>query len=155
MKLDLKLMEKRVRDLIDDQTHLYGIKSNTTSDRKQLDISVDRPGGMSLEECSYLHREFYNRDFYVDYEDFDVTFGTPGVNRKCVFPVDFVFHKDKKFELTTIEGNCVIGHVEVIDAEKQLLEIKGKAKDAKSKDPIQSHCLQWSDVKKARFHLEF
>ena len=148
-------MEKRVRGLLDDQTHFYGIKSHLSNERSQLDISVDRPGGMSLEECSLLHREFYNSDFYVDYEDYDVTFGTPGLSRKCVFPTDFIFHQDKKFELTTLDGVCLVGLVQVIDAEQQSLKITGKHKDAKPKDAIETHCLQWSDIKKARFHLEF
>tara|TARA_Y100000589_G_scaffold146593_1_gene140244 strand:- start:514 stop:981 length:468 start_codon:yes stop_codon:yes gene_type:complete len=155
MKLDLKLMEKRIKDLIDDQTHLYCIKSNTVGDRKQLDVSVDRSGGMSLDECSFLHREFFNSEFYADYEDFDVTFGTPGANRKCTFPVDFVLHNDKKFELTKNDGTCVIGHVSITDQEKQVLEITGVVNNAEPKDPIQSYRLQWSDVRKARFHLEF
>ena len=148
-------MEKRVRDLLDDQIHLYGIKSSLSNERNQLDISVDRPGGMSLEECSLLHREFFNSDFYEDYEDYDVTFGTPGLSRKCIFPIDFIFHQDKKFELTTFEGLCLVGLVQIIDAENRFLEITGKSKDAKPKDALQKHRLLWSDIKKARFHLEF
>ena len=153
--MDLKLMEKRVRELLDDQTHLYGIKSNISNERKQLDVSVDRPGGMSLEECSLIHRQFYNSDFYQEYEDYDVSFGTPGLSRKCIFPTDFIFHKEKKFEVTTVEGVCLIGLVHTIDTENQSLEVEGKSKDAKPKDAIQNHQLRWSDVKKARFHLEF
>lgn len=148
-------MEKRVRELLDDQTHLYGIKSHLSNDRNQVDVAVDRPGGMSLEECSLLHREFYKSDFYIDYEDYDVTFGTPGISRKCVFPTDFIFHQDKKFELTTLEGDCLVGLVEITDAEKQSLKITGKLKDAKPKDAVETYCIQWSDIKKARFHLEF
>ena len=85
-------MEKRVRDLLDDQIHLYGIKSSLSNERNQLDISVDRPGGMSLEECSLLHREFYNSDFYEDYEDYDVTFGTPAL-------VESVFSQQISFSI--------------------------------------------------------
>ena len=155
MKLDLKLMEKRVRDMLDDQTHLYGITSHVSNQRNQLDVSIDRPGGMSLEDCSLLHREFYNSEFYEDYENYDVTFGTPGLSRKCIFPTDFVFHQDKKFELTTLEGMCLVGMVKIIDANKQVLEITGKLKNAKSKDPEETHSIQWSNVKKAHFHLEF
>ena len=88
-------MEKRVRDMLDDQTHLYGIKSHVSSNVTSLMSSIDRPGGMSLEDCSLLHRRFYNSEFYEDYENYDVTFGTPGLSRKCIFPTDFAFHQIK------------------------------------------------------------
>ena len=71
------------------------------------------------------------------------------------FSYGFRISSDKKFELTTQEGVCLVGLVRIIDANKQVLEITGKLKNAKSKDPEETHSLQWSNVKKAHFHLEF
>ena len=155
MKLDLKLMENRVQEILDEQTHLYGIKVTSSGERKLLDVSVDRCGGMSLDECSELHRKFYNSDFYCDYEEFDVTFGTPGLSRKCHFPVDFRFHKDKLFELTTKSGEVLVGQVKIIDVDDELLELTQTVSESNEVSSTNRTQLNWSEVKKAKFYVEF
>jgi len=155
MKLDLKLMETRVHEILDKHTHLYGIKVTSSGERRLLDVSVDKYGGMSLDECSELHRKFYNSDFYSDYEEYDVTFGTPGLGRKCLFPTDFHFHDDKLFELTTQNGDVLVGQVKILDSDNELLEVT-QLKDKSSSDEVNSRTqLNWSEIKKAKFYVEF
>lgn len=148
-------MENRVRELLDEHTHLYGIKVTASGERRQVDVSVDKPGGMSLDECSELHRRFYHSDFYCEYETYDVTFGTPGIARKCDFPVDFQFHSDRLFELTTKAGDCVVGKVKILDTATELLELRTKSNNPESDEMDQIQRFHWSDIRKARFYVEF
>jgi len=141
-------VEKDLEAILNDGYHLYGVKVSKSGKSPTIDVYIDCADGLNLDDCSKLHRSFKELDEERDggplYDDFQVTFSSPGIERDLIFPVDFQFHNDKKFEFQLESGSSVSGKVSGLDLKQQNIEVETKQGLVK---------LEWNDVKRARFAL--
>jgi ribosome maturation factor RimP len=142
MKVNKREIEILLAKVLGQEMALYDVRLRHGAD-PSVEILVDQHGGMNLEECARLHRKFAKESEGTAVDDYSVSFCTPGVDRNCIFPQDFLFYGDKEFELTLKDNTQVCGTVEIPDPDLQKMIVypTGTA-------PIE--CL-WGDVVKARF----
>jgi ribosome maturation factor RimP len=113
-----------------------------------VDIFIDCSGGLGIEECTAIHRSFMKElsdDATLD--DYTISFSTPGLGRKCVYPQDFLFYPEKVFELRLKNGEVLTGLVSVTDADTGKLSIRSADESVIE--------INWMDVKRAGFRLDF
>ncbi len=142
MKVSKREVEALLEKVLDTQTVLYGINLRHGSD-PEVEIFVDQQGGMSLEECAKLHRSFAKQSEGTNLDDYRVSFSTPGADRSCVFPRDFLFYGDKEFYLVFKDDTEICGKVEIPDPEQTAFILYPT-------DAAPIECM-WEDVRKAGF----
>lgn len=67
-----------------------------------IHITLDKPGGISIEECVELSRQF-NSAFDRDIEDYDLQVSSPGLN--TAFKVDEQFEKYRNEDVRVLMKN--------------------------------------------------
>lgn len=124
--------------------HLYSIHVVNSPKQKTVEVFLDKAGGLTVDDCSSIYRKFLKNCPEAVWDDFDISFSSPGIGRDCQFPVDFLFYPERDFLIRTKEGKDLCGKVKILDTENQELQIEGDASVVR---------LKWSEVKQAHFHL--
>lgn len=143
MEVKQSTIREILEGFLDSDIHLYSIKISPKT--QTIDIFLDKEGGLNLDEFTVIHKEFMSHVADTQFDEYIISFSTPGLSRKCSYPQDFLFYKDKAFEILLKNGKSHVGLVKVI-AENNTLSILEKEKEVK---------VSWDEVKKASFKLEF
>ncbi|MCO4781499.1 MAG: hypothetical protein KC646_04190 [Candidatus Cloacimonetes bacterium] len=143
MEVKQSTIREILESFLDSDIHLYSIKISAKT--QTIDIFLDKEGGLNLDEFTIIHKEFMSHVADTDFDNYIISFSTPGLSRKCCYPQDFLFYKDKAFEVLLKNGKCHVGLVQV-HAENNTLSILNEDKEVR---------VSWEEVKKASFKLEF
>jgi len=147
--------EKAVSDLCQPVAESYGLELVQVQYRREdhgwvLRILVDRPGGISVDECGELSREISD---LLDVEDiidnsYNLEVSSPGLDRPLVKPEDFGRFAGQEIMLKTtspVEGRRNFkGLLAGIKDEIVMLEVEGKKYE-----------INWSLVQKANLVPDF
>ncbi|MGB9824769.1 MAG: ribosome maturation factor RimP [Candidatus Hydrothermia bacterium] len=131
---DLKSIEKRVEDLVERLLRgtpyvLVDVSFKGIGGRRKLEIAVDKPGGITLEECEKLSGEI---SLALDAEDFVpgpyiLEVGSPGLDRVIKTQRELSWAKGKKVRIFLKEGE-IKGVLLDFDEEFIILSSGGKIK---------------------------
>ena len=124
--------------------HLYSVQVVNRPNQKTVEVFLDKAGGLTVDDCSAIHRKFLKSCNEAVWDDFDISFSSPGIERDCQFPVDFLFYPERDFLIKTKDGRELCGKVKILDSGTQELEIENDS------SPVR---LKWPEVSKASFHL--
>lgn len=126
--------------------HVYDIKVNKRA--ATVEIFIDRHQGLGIEECTTLHRCFMKEAAGTELDNYSISLSTPGLSRKCVYPHDFIFYETRVFDFVMKNGDKITGTVSLIDGNNSgLLSVQST--------PDSVIEVNWSDVKRAGFRLDF
>lgn len=138
-------IEKVLGEILNSGLILHSLRVSHKDPSREIEILIDKPGGINLEQCAQIHREFIRRTDGTLFDTYQVTFGTPGIDRDCIFPQDFQFHHDKEFVLRLKSGNEISGRVEIAEGVSERLKVFPL-----ETEPIM---VDWKDVSSARFKV--
>lgn len=138
-------IEKVLEGILEPGVVIYSVRVSHKEPSREIEILIDRPGGLNLEQCANIHREFSRKTNDSLFDTYQVTFGTPGLDRNCIYPQDFQFHIDKEFVFRLKDDLEIAGRVEIIEGDTELLRVFSK-----DSEPIM---IQWKDVSIARFKI--
>ena len=143
MEVKQSTIREILEGFLDEKIHIYNIKISLKT--QNIEIYLDQENGLTLDQFTKIHKEFMSNVADSDFDNYIISFSTPGLSRKCCYPQDFLFYKDKPFELSLKNGRIYIGLVQ-INSENDTLSVIENGEEVK---------FSWNEVKKASFKLEF
>lgn len=143
MEVKQNTIKTILESFLDESIYIYTIKISQKT--QTIDIFLDQENGLNLDEFTKIHKEFMSNVADSDFDNYIISFSTPGLSRKCCYPQDFLFYKDKSFEISLKNGKNYAGLVQIY-TENETLSISDDNKEVK---------FSWDEVKKASFKLEF
>ncbi len=129
---------------------------------RMLRITIDKPAGVTHEDCANLSREVGT---ILDVEDavpgssYTLEVSSPGLDRKLVRPADYQRFVGSRVKLTTrepVEGSRHFeGRLESANGNRITLDVSGPAKGKKEQAPPKKIEVDLSNVEKANLAPEF
>jgi len=144
-KVSKQRVEEILKDILDPQTFIYNIRIRHKSPDPEIEIQLDQMGGLNLQECAQIHRKFSKSTDASIFDDYQISFSTPGIDRRCVYPHDFLLHQDRNFHILMKDQTEIRGLVEILDRSTETLRIIPE-----NSEPVE---IFWKDVSVARFIL--
>lgn len=130
------IAKETVKGIIDE--YLKGSEifpvSIKVSSSNSITVTVDRKGGISIDDCVAIHR-FIESRLDRDAEDYDLQVSSPGLDSPFVVPEQYYKNEGKKVEVTDNDGVKYAGILHNVNTGGFELEtevkIKGKGKEMK------------------------
>jgi ribosome maturation factor RimP len=129
---------------------------------RMLRITIDKPGGVTHEDCANLSREVGT---ILDVEDavpggsYTLEVSSPGLDRRLVRPADYQRFVGSRVRLTTREpvegGRQFEGRLESADGNRITVDVTPPAKKKKEQPPQRRIEVDLGNVEKANLVPEF
>ncbi len=129
---------------------------------RMLRITIDKPAGVTHEDCANLSRELGT---ILDVEDavpggsYTLEVSSPGLDRKLVRPADYQRFLGSRVKLTTrepVEGSRHFeGRLESADGDRIVVDVSVPAKRKKEQAPPKKIELELGNIEKANLVPEF
>jgi len=121
---------------------VYSIRLSHKEPNREIEIFLDQAGGLTLDACAEIHKNFARCSDGTSIDSYQVSFGTPGLDRDCIYPQDFQLHQGREFFIRLKDDREISGKVE-IDENSETLRIQSQ-----DNEPVE---IFWKDVMVARF----
>ncbi|MBT3784619.1 hypothetical protein HOF92_06555 [bacterium] len=144
-KVSKQRIEEILAVILEPDFVVYGIRVRHQEPSREIEILIDRSGGLSLKECAGIHRKFSKLTDETIIDTYQVSFSTPGIDRSCVYPQDFLLHGNREFELQLKDSRELCGRVEILDEKTEALQVLPT-----DSEPVN---ISWKDVSVARFKI--
>ena len=120
-------------------------------------IEVDKPEGITIEECIKISRTVEN-SFDREKEDFELEVSSPGLTG--AFKVIEQYRKNcgRQVDVVKKDGQKINGLLQHVDDDGIVLEVKAKIKEAGQKRPktvMQTVALNFNDIKATKVTITF
>ncbi|HEY7616057.1 MAG TPA: ribosome maturation factor RimP [Terriglobales bacterium] len=158
----MALVTERVRDIAERVAASSGlevveVELRGAGSSRMLRIFIDKPGGVTHEDCANVSREVGT---ILDVEDvvpggsYVLEVSSPGIDRKLVRPADFERFIGSRVKVTTrqpIGGNRFFeGRLESFQGERLMLDVRSSHKKDRSADAASQKLeIALADVEKA------
>ena len=123
----ITLVEEHIRE-----TEIFLVEV-TVRPGNAIRIHVDKPDGISIDECVGISR-FLNNQLDRDVEDYSLEVSSPGLGSSFRVKQQYDKNLGRKIEVLLTEGERLSGVLKSIADEGILLQIKGSDKDIKFED---------------------
>lgn len=118
----------------------------------KIEVFADGLENITIAQCGRLSRYIQAKldestDILTKFS-FDVS--SPGMSNSLVLPIQYEKRLDKNLEITTIEGELLVGKVKEVHEEGIILEVViPKNKKTKEEEKLIEHKLSFNQIKKA------
>ncbi len=122
-----------------------------------IQINVDKPGGISIEECVNLSREF-NSAFDREKEDYDLQVSSPGLDTPFKVKEQFENNRNKEVLVTMSDGEKFKAKLLNFDEDELKLLVQRKVKEEgkkKKKLIAEEKILKHKDIKAVTAVISF
>ncbi|MBW1712201.1 MAG: ribosome maturation factor RimP [Deltaproteobacteria bacterium] len=136
--MDLDALNSKVRELAQPALKAAGlelvdVEMRTQRGRFVIQVVVDKPGGVNVDDCAELSR--YLGDLLDVHQVMDQSYllevSSPGLDRPLVKPADFAWAVGRPIKVTTrqpLQGrNVLTGRLSKFDGQELTLEAEGQA----------------------------
>ncbi|CAN5452983.1 hypothetical protein BH11BAC2_BH11BAC2_06700 [soil metagenome] len=123
----------------------------------RLSVSIDKPAGITLEECSSLSR-FLANELEADgmLESHEMEVGSPGMDSSLMVPQQYFRRIGRELKVVTTEGREIKGLLQLANEEGIELQETVSRKENKKKIVTEVlHNLPYSMIKDAKIVLNF
>jgi ribosome maturation factor RimP len=122
-----------------------------------IHIFVDKPDGITIEECVQLSRDFTSA-FDRDVEDYDLQISSPGLDMPLKVKEQFDKNRDKQVQVILPDGKKLKGTLKSFNDKELILEVTKKMKDKgekKAKVVLEETTLQFDSIKAVKASISF
>lgn len=152
--LDKIKIEEIVKEKLDNQTFLVGIRINKSN---VIQVYVDSYEGLSINRCAEISRHLESR-LDRDKEDFELQVSSPGLTESFKVREQFLKNIGREVEIITTNAVKLTGTLKKIETDFILLEVSTKEKvegEKKKKLVTREHQIDFKDIKSAKVVISF
>lgn len=123
----------------------------------KLGISIDKPTGVTLDECSALTRFILNHFEASGFlEKHEVEVGSPGMDSPLLVPQQYLRRIGKEIRILKADGMELKGILQRVETEGvELLETKSKKENKKKIITEVEHKIPFADIKEAKLIINY
>ncbi len=126
-----------------------------TQNKRQITVYIDGDHGVDIDYCGWLSRNLGEKIDAITPDDFayNLSVSSPGADKPLQFARQYPQHLGRTLEVTTNDGEKVLGTLTEVNETSFTLTFKYKEKGKKAIE--MSRTLAYPDLKEARIQIAF